>query len=64
MGAGEPVSTQTRVDRLLSSPQRVDGGVIGGETGRRLGTLGNGPVAGDQDIDVPGSLTQRSSAFS
>ena len=28
------------------------------EAGRDLGTLGNGPVAGDQDIDVPGSLTQ------
>ena len=50
--------TQTRVDRLLSSPQRVDVGMIGGQTGRHLGTLGHGPVAGDQDIDVPGSLTQ------
>ena len=38
--------TQTRVDRLLSSPQRVDVGMIGGKTGRHLGTLGNGPVAG------------------
>ena len=47
--------TQTRVDRFLSSPQRVDVGMIGGEAGRDLGTLGNGPVAGDQDIDVPGS---------
>ena len=44
--------TQTRVDRFLASPQRVDVGVIGGEAGRHLGTLGNGPVAGDQDIDV------------
>jgi hypothetical protein len=50
--------TQTRVDRFLSSPQRVDVGMIGGEAGRDLGTLGNGSVAGDQDIDVPGSLTQ------
>jgi hypothetical protein len=50
--------TQTRVDRFLSSPQRVDVGMIGGEAGRDLGTLGNGAVAGDQDIDVPGSLTQ------
>jgi len=32
--------------------------MIGGEPGRHLGTLGNGPVAGDHDIDVPGSLTQ------
>ena len=49
---------KTRVDRFLSSPQRVDVGMIGGQAGRHLGTLGNGPVAGDQDIDVPGSLTQ------
>ena len=61
---GEPVSTvgrirpQTRVDRFLSSPQRVDVGMIGGEAGRHLGTLGNSAVAGDQDIDVPGGLTQ------
>src|SRR5215218_3051825 len=32
--------------------------MIGGEAGRDLGTLGNGAVAGDQDIDVPGGLTQ------
>lgn len=32
--------------------------MIGGEAGRHLGTLGNGAVAGDQDIDVPGGLTQ------
>ena len=32
--------------------------MIGGEAGRHLGTLGNGAVAGDEDIDVPGSLTQ------
>ena len=50
--------TQTRVDRFLSSPQRVDVGMIGGEAGRHLGTLGNGAVAGDHDIDVPGGLTQ------
>ena len=49
---------KTRVDRFLSSPQRVDVGMIGGKAGRHLGTLGNGPVAGDQDIDAPGSLTQ------
>ena len=58
MGAGEPVLIQPRVDRLLSSPQRVDVGTIGGETGRDLGALANGPVAGDHDIDMPGSLTQ------
>jgi hypothetical protein len=49
---------ETRVDRFLSPPQRVDVGTIGGEAGRHLGTLGNGAVAGDQDIDVPGGLTQ------
>ena len=49
---------KTRVDRFLSSPQRVDVGMIGSQAGRYLGTLGNGPVAGDQDIDVPGSVTQ------
>jgi len=49
---------QTRVDRFLSSPQCVDVGMIGGQAGRHLGTLGNGAVAGDQDIDVPGGLTQ------
>jgi hypothetical protein len=32
--------------------------MIGGKAGRHLGTFGNGAVAGDQDIDVPGSLTQ------
>src|SRR6266540_5269999 len=56
--AGEPVVTQTRIDRFLSSPQRVDVGMIGGQAGRHLGTLGNGAVAGDQDIDVRGGLTQ------
>jgi hypothetical protein len=60
MWAGEPVRIrpQTRVDRFLSSPQRVDVGMIGGEARRHLGTLGNGAVAGDQDIDVPGGLSQ------
>ncbi len=58
VGAGEPVRLQTRVDRFLSSPQRVDVGVISGETGPHLGALGNGAVAGDDDIDVPGGLTQ------
>jgi hypothetical protein len=57
-GPGEPVLTQTRVDRFLSSPQRVDVGMIGGQAGRHLGTLGNGAVAEDQDINVPGGLTQ------
>jgi hypothetical protein len=57
-GAGKPVLTQTRVDRFLSSPQRVDVGMIGGEARSHLGTLGNGAVAGDQDINVPGGLTQ------
>ena len=56
--AGEPVLIQARVGRFLSSPQRVDVGMIGGKAGRHLGTLGNGAVAGDQDTGVPGGLTQ------
>ena len=56
--AGDPVRIQTRVDRFLSSSHRVDVGTIGGEPGRHLGTFGNGAVAGDHDIDVPGGLTQ------
>jgi hypothetical protein len=60
---GGPVSTegrirpQTSVDRFLPSPQRVDVSMIRREAGRHLRTLGNGAVAGDQDIDVPGGLT-------
>ena len=50
--------TQARVDRFPSSAQRVDVGMIGGKAGRHFGTLSNGPMAGTQDIDVPGSLTQ------
>ena len=50
--------SQTRVDRFLSSPQRVDVGMIGGQARPHLGTLGNGAVARDQDIDVPSGLTQ------
>ncbi len=59
MGAGQPVCIrpQTRVDRFLSSPQRVDVSMIGGEAGRYLGTVGKGTVAGDQDVDVPGGLS-------
>ena len=49
---------QARVDRFFSSPQRVDVSMIGGKAGRHFGTLSNGPMAGNQDIDVPGSLTQ------
>ncbi|WP_344151386.1 hypothetical protein [Nocardioides koreensis] len=49
---------QTRVGRVISSPQRVDVGMIGGEAGRHLGTRGHGAVAGDQDIDVLDGLTQ------
>jgi hypothetical protein len=57
--AGEPVRRlQARVDGFLSSPQRADVGTIGGEAGRHLWTFGNGAVAGDHDIDVPGGLTQ------
>jgi hypothetical protein len=43
-----------------SSPPRsaTDVGAIGGHAGRHLGTFGNGAVAGDQDIDVPGGLGQ------
>ena len=32
--------------------------MIGGEASRHPATLGNGAVAGDQDIDVPGGLSQ------
>ena len=49
---------QARVDRFLSSPQRVDVGVIGCEAGRHLGTLGDGAVAGNHDVDVPRGLVQ------
>ena len=56
VGSGEPVLTQTRVDRFLSSPQRVDVGMISGEAGSHLGTLGNGAVAGDQDNE-PAQVT-------
>jgi hypothetical protein len=60
VGAAEPVRIrpQTRVDRFLSAPQRVDVGMISGQAGRHLGTLGNGAVARDQDIGVPGGLSQ------
>ena len=44
--AVEPLLTQTRVDRFLSTPWRVDVGMIGGEMGDNLGNLGNGPAAG------------------
>jgi hypothetical protein len=57
VGAREPVLTQTRVDRFLSSPQRVDVGTVGGESGRDLETLGNGPWAGAR-TSAPGSPTQ------
>jgi hypothetical protein len=94
--AGEPVLIKTWVGRFLSSPQRVDVGMIGGQAGRYFGILrarrgitrrfltrrhprdlrrlaaiskinlrvigrrllSNGAVAGDQDIGVPGGLTQ------
>jgi hypothetical protein len=49
---------KTRVDRVHPSPKRVDVGTIGGQAGRHFGTLGNGAVAGDHDIDLPGGLTQ------
>jgi hypothetical protein len=49
---------QARVDRLLSSPQRIDVGMIGGEAGRHFGTHGNSTMAGHQDVDVPGDLIQ------
>ena len=60
VGAREPlgIRPETRVDRILSSSQRIDVGAIGGKAGRHLGTFGDGAVAGDQDIDVPGGLSQ------
>jgi len=59
-GARKPlrIGPQTRVDRILSPPQRIDVGAIGGDAGRHLGTFGDGAVAGNQDIDVPGGLSQ------
>ena len=57
VGAREPVRIQTRVDRFLSSPQGIDVGMIGGEAGSHIETLGDGAVARDQDIDVPDGLT-------
>jgi hypothetical protein len=42
--------SQTHVDRFLSVSQRVDVGVLGGEAGRHLGTLGDGAVAGAHDV--------------
>jgi hypothetical protein len=59
---GEPGSTvgrirpRTRIDRFLSSPQRVDVGMIGAEAGVTSGPLGIGAVAGDKDIDVPSGV--------
>jgi hypothetical protein len=65
VGAGQPVRIlQTRVDRLLSSPQRVDVGMVSGEAGRDLGTLGDGAMAGDHDLDVAAASSSRSSAVS
>ena len=60
MGPREPlrIRPQTRVDRILCSWQGIDVGAIGGEAGRHLGTFGDGAVAGDQDVDVPGGLSQ------
>ena len=59
MWAGQPVGgAQTRVDRVLSSPEGSDVGVVGGEPSRDLRTLGNGAVAGHHDIDVPRGLAQ------
>jgi hypothetical protein len=60
VGSREPllIQPQTRVDRFLSSPPRVDVGMIGGEAGRHFGTFGDGPVAGDQEIDASGCLSQ------
>ena len=43
---GEPVRPRARVDRVLSLPQRVDVGMIGGEASRHLGT-GNSKTAGE-----------------
>ena len=64
MRAGEPVLLQPGVDRFRSSPQRVEVGTVGGQAGRHLGTLGDGAVAGDHDIDVTAAAASRSSAAS
>jgi hypothetical protein len=59
VGSGEPVLAQACAGRILPAPQRVDVGAIGGEANRDIGTKGDGAVAGDQDIDVPGGSTQQ-----
>jgi hypothetical protein len=43
---------------LVLGEPRVDVGKIGGDAGRHLDTLGNGPVAGHQDLDVPCGFAQ------
>src|SRR4051812_2906198 len=48
----------------LLAAARVDVGMIGGKTGRHLRTLSDGPVAGDHDIHVPGSLPHCRAAVS
>jgi hypothetical protein len=52
------VCIESRVDRFLSSPRRVDVGMIGGQAGCRFGPLGHGAVAGDDDVDLPGGLSE------
>ena len=58
MGSGASPAARRGSAGVLSSPQRVDVGTIGGEAGYHLGTFGNGAVAGDQDIDLPGGLVE------
>ena len=54
---------KARVDRFLSSPQRVDVGMIGGQPGRHFGTLGNGAVAGTRTSTCRAASPSRSSAI-
>src|SRR5918996_5491299 len=56
VGGGQPVRIrpQTRVDRFLSSPQRVDVGTIGGEAGPPPRTPRNRAGARGHHIHVAG----------
>ena len=62
VGAGEPVLLQPRVDRFLSSPERVDVGPIGSEASRDLGTLRDSTVARDHTSTWLAASPNRSSA--
>ena len=64
MGAEQPVGlrSQPRVDWFLSPLERLNVGMIGSEAGRDFRALGDGAVAGDHNLHVPGGLSSWSSA--